>query len=130
MKTDIRNYKQLKHTIMIKDYLHPEIVELDLDIQQVLCMSTEDFTINEEEYEGFQTRAMFNNQTESENEKEHMSPDNSCRSVPGMLYYPVESRRNDATIVNDADCGIGHYNEILLYMNAYDTVNTVVFNAE
>lgn len=53
MKTDIRNYKQLKHTIMIKDYLQPEIVELDLDVQQVLCMSTEDFKIVEEEYEGF-----------------------------------------------------------------------------
>ena len=38
---------------MKKDYQHPEIVELDLDAQQVLCMSTEDFTIKEEEYEGF-----------------------------------------------------------------------------
>ena len=38
---------------MKRDYQHPEIVELYLDIQQVLCMSTEDFTINEEEYEGF-----------------------------------------------------------------------------
>lgn len=50
--------------------------------------------------------------------KEHMSPDNSCRNAPGMLYYEVESRRNDATIVNDADCGKKHYNEILLYMNS------------
>lgn len=39
--------------MMKKDYQHPEIVELDLDIQQVLCMSTEDFKIVEEEYEGF-----------------------------------------------------------------------------
>lgn len=38
---------------MKKDYLHPEIVELELDIQQVLCMSTEDFKIVEVEYEGF-----------------------------------------------------------------------------
>ena len=38
---------------MKKDDPHPEIVELDLDIQQVLCMSTEDFKIVEEEYEGF-----------------------------------------------------------------------------
>ena len=36
-----------------KDYLKPEIVELELDIQQVLCTSTEDFKIVEEEYEGF-----------------------------------------------------------------------------
>ena len=35
-----------------KDYLKPEIVELVLDIQQVLCTSTEDFKIVEEEYEG------------------------------------------------------------------------------
>ena len=38
---------------MKKDYLHPEIVELELDIQQVLCMSTEDFKIVEVEYDGF-----------------------------------------------------------------------------
>lgn len=38
---------------MKKDYQHPEIVELDLDILQVLCTSTEDFKIVEEEYEGF-----------------------------------------------------------------------------
>ena len=38
---------------MKKDYLHPEIVELELDVQQVLCMSIEDFRIVEEEYEGF-----------------------------------------------------------------------------
>lgn len=37
---------------MKRDYQHPEIVELELDIQQVLCVSTEDFTVNEEEYEG------------------------------------------------------------------------------
>ena len=36
-----------------KNYLTPEIVEMNLGIQQVLCMSTEDFTIVEEEYEGF-----------------------------------------------------------------------------
>lgn len=36
-----------------KHYLKPEIIEMDLEIQQVLCMSTEDFTIVEEEYEGF-----------------------------------------------------------------------------
>lgn len=34
-------------------YLTPEAIELELDNQQVLCMSTEDFTIVEEEYEGF-----------------------------------------------------------------------------
>ena len=51
-------------------YLTPEAIELELDNQQVLCMSTEDFTIVEEEYEGFQTRAMFNNLTESEKELE------------------------------------------------------------
>ena len=38
---------------MKKDYLHPEIVELELDVQQVLCMSTEDFKIVEVEYDGF-----------------------------------------------------------------------------
>lgn len=36
-----------------KNYLTPEIFEMDLEIQQVLCMSTEDFKIVEEEYEGF-----------------------------------------------------------------------------
>ena len=40
-------------TDMKTDYLHPEIVELELDVQQVLCMSTEDFKLVEEEYEGF-----------------------------------------------------------------------------
>ena len=35
------------------NYLIPEAIELELDNQQVLCMSTEDFTIVEEEYEGF-----------------------------------------------------------------------------
>ena len=44
-----------------KDYLKPEIIEMELDTQQVLCMITEDFKIVEVEYEGFQTRAMFNN---------------------------------------------------------------------
>lgn len=53
MKTDIRNYKQLKNIKMKKDYQHPEIVELYLDILQILCVSTEDFTVKEEEYEGF-----------------------------------------------------------------------------
>ena len=38
---------------MKKDYQHPEIVEIYLELQQVLCMSTEDFTVVEEEYEGF-----------------------------------------------------------------------------
>lgn len=36
-----------------KNYLTPEIVEMNLEIQQVLCMSTENFTVVEEEYEGF-----------------------------------------------------------------------------
>ena len=36
-----------------KDYLKPEIVELELDAQYVLCMSVEEFKIVEEEYEGF-----------------------------------------------------------------------------
>ena len=36
-----------------KNYLTPEIIEMDLEIQQVLCMSTEDFKIVEVEYEGF-----------------------------------------------------------------------------
>lgn len=36
-----------------KDYLKPEIIEMELDTQQVLCMSVEDFKIVEEEYEGF-----------------------------------------------------------------------------
>ena len=36
-----------------KNYLAPEIVEIYLELQQVLCMSTEDFTVVEEEYEGF-----------------------------------------------------------------------------
>ena len=38
---------------MNTNYLQPEIVELELEFQQVLCMSAEDFTIVEEEYEGF-----------------------------------------------------------------------------
>lgn len=36
-----------------QNYLTPETIELELDNLQVLCMSTEDFTIVEEEYEGF-----------------------------------------------------------------------------
>ena len=36
-----------------KNYLTPEIVEIYLELQQVLCMSTENFTVVEEEYEGF-----------------------------------------------------------------------------
>ena len=36
-----------------KNYSKPVIFEIDLEIQQVLCMSTEDFTIVEVEYEGF-----------------------------------------------------------------------------
>lgn len=36
-----------------KDYLKPEVIELELDTQQILCMSIEDFKIVEEEYEGF-----------------------------------------------------------------------------
>ena len=35
------------------NYLTPETIELELDNLQVLCMSTENFTIVEEEYEGF-----------------------------------------------------------------------------
>ena len=35
-----------------KDYLKPEIIEMELDTQQVLCMSVEDFKIVEDEYEG------------------------------------------------------------------------------
>lgn len=36
-----------------KDYLKPEIIEMEFDSQQVLCMSTEDFKIVEMEYDGF-----------------------------------------------------------------------------
>ena len=36
-----------------KNYLTPEIVEIYLELHQVLCMSMEDFTVVEEEYEGF-----------------------------------------------------------------------------
>ena len=36
-----------------KNYLKPEIVEVKLDAQQILCMSVEEFKIVEEEYEGF-----------------------------------------------------------------------------
>lgn len=36
-----------------KDYLKPEIILLEFDTHQILCMSTEDFKIVEEEYEGF-----------------------------------------------------------------------------
>lgn len=35
------------------NYLTPKAIELELDTMQVLCMSTEDFTIVEEAYEGF-----------------------------------------------------------------------------
>ena len=36
-----------------KNYSKPVIFEIDLEIQQILCMSVENFTIVEEEYEGF-----------------------------------------------------------------------------
>ena len=35
-----------------KNYLTPEIIEMNLELQQVLCMSAESFTVVEEEYEG------------------------------------------------------------------------------
>ena len=35
-----------------KDYLKPEIIEVDLDIQSVLCMSVEEFKKVELDYEG------------------------------------------------------------------------------
>lgn len=54
MRMDIRNYNnQINKCMKTKDYLKPEIVELKLDSQQVLCMSVENFTLVEEEYEGF-----------------------------------------------------------------------------
>lgn len=64
--------------------------------------------------------------TAEENAKEHMSPRNSYSTVPGMIYYPVESRRDDSTIkylseANDRE-------EMRLYMNFFDTVHTVVSN--
>lgn len=36
-----------------KNYVKPEIVELRLDNEFVLCMSVETFKLVEEEYEGF-----------------------------------------------------------------------------
>lgn len=64
--------------------------------------------------------------TAEENAKEHMAPNNSYRTVPGMLYYTVESRRGDSTIANEPYSG--EYKGIHLYMNTYDHGHTVVSN--
>lgn len=53
--------------------------------------------------------------TEEENKKEHMAPNRSYRSTPGILFYPVESRRDDSTI-----CCFQPSNEEHLYMNFFD----------
>ena len=53
--------------------------------------------------------------TAEDNEREHISPMNSYSAVPGMLYYPVESRRNDSTIVYKTETG--SHEKIHLYMN-------------
>ena len=60
--------------------------------------------------------------TEEENKKEHMSPGNSYYDVQGILFYPVESRRDDPTICFDP------YDGMLLYMNFFDPAHTVVSN--
>lgn len=60
--------------------------------------------------------------TEEENKKEHMSPGNSYYDAQGILFYPVESRRDDPTICFDP------YDGMLLYMNTYDHGHTVVSN--
>lgn len=60
--------------------------------------------------------------TADEYQKEYMSPINGFFTEQAIYYYEVESRRDDATIVNDAGCP-----EMTLYMNAYDTT-TVVSN--
>lgn len=61
--------------------------------------------------------------TEEENKKEYMAPNRSYRSTPGILFYPVESRRDDSTI-----CCFQPSNEERLKMNTYDHVHTVVSN--
>lgn len=66
--------------------------------------------------------------TEEEYRKEHMAPNNGCRSTPGMLYYAVESRRDDATIVKNANAYVLSHDEMCLKMNTYDHVHTVVSN--
>ena len=65
--------------------------------------------------------------TAEENAKEHMAPNNGCRSTPGILFYPVESRRDDPTIESNMIYEEGKRDEIHLYMNAY-TDDTVVSN--
>ena len=60
--------------------------------------------------------------TEEENKKEHMSPGNSYYDAQGILFYPVESRRDDPTICFDP------YDGMRLYMNFFDTAHTVVSN--
>ena len=52
-------------------------------------------------------------------EKEYLSPDRRYRKSPGMLYYRVESRKNDPVIVNDADCDKTGHCKIHLYRNVY-----------
>lgn len=64
--------------------------------------------------------------TAEENAKEHMAPNNGCRSTPGILYYTVESRRDDSTILCRTNMDI--LDEIHLYMNFFDTAHTVVSN--
>lgn len=64
--------------------------------------------------------------TEEEYKKEHMSPVNSYCDAPGILFYPVENRRDDSTIIYRTQ--YLPYKEIHLYMNTYDHGHTVVSN--
>lgn len=57
--------------------------------------------------------------TAEENAKEHMAPNNGYSTVPGMLYWPVESRRDDSTITYRGGMD-NYYDGIHLYMNFFD----------
>ena len=58
--------------------------------------------------------------TAEENAKEHMAPNNGCRSTPGILFYPVEGRRDASTIRSNMIYEEGKRDEIHLYMNFFD----------